>query len=101
MFSERSVTMSRNALIAVLLGLTGLALAVGHAIHYPTHWGIVAVPVTGLAIVYRLRAVACSLYQAVDKRLGQLDQKWTEAFEMGREVERDAQAARQGVTPLR
>ena len=87
-FDDSLVTLTRNNIIAVSLGLTGLGIAIAYAI-VEGRWGYLAVPITGLAIVFRMRDIACELNAEFARRINEVAGQWRDALEMGRAIGRE------------
>lgn len=85
---DTCVTFTRNSIIAVVLGVAGLIIAAAYALT-SGHWGFLGVPITGLAVVYRARDLACKLDKEFARRTIEVAGQWRDALEMGRAIGRE------------
>jgi hypothetical protein len=90
-FSESELHASKATIAVCLLTIGACALvAVDLALHRDDI-GFVAYPLFCAACVIRVRQFFCKWQRHLDRAFASLDERWTEAFEMGREVGREEQ----------
>lgn len=83
-FQDRCVTISRNKLIAVTLGCSGVIVAAA-SLFFHGDWGHLTVPIIGLAAMFRIRALLGALVGCLEDRLERIER---EAFLIGKELGR-------------